>query len=219
MACIFFADKDSDDFCRRQLRSPHLIYSPSYDLEGHLFSCGDLHRALADSCGITLRQAQDLIPDPKAWLTNVTHMWKDWISLCLISQLRSVNCGCTFDRPSQVNPDLFAPPDATQLENFKAALALQLGLSRPHFDKHYSLACRRVDASLKAGEPMKYFKGKWLSHVIQRFLEAGPRLADANYNGVGERLGATLVAQVAVYAHCKCCAPYAASVNELAANL
>lgn len=219
MACIFLADKDADDYCRRKLRSPHLIYSPSYDLEGHLFSCGDLQRALSDSCGITLQQAQHLIPDPKAWLVNAAQMWKDWISLCLISQYRGVNCGCTFDRVSVINIDPLAPADAQQLEHFKVTLAAALGVRRDQFEQIYSMTYRRVEASLRDGEPMKYFKGKWLNYVMQRFLETKPRPADADFNGVGTRLGATLVAQVAIYTNCKCCAPYSEKVNTLAAAL
>jgi hypothetical protein len=215
MACIFLADKDADDYCRRKLRSPHLIYTPSYDLEGHLFTCGDLQRALADSCGITSKQAQHLIPNTIVWLANIAEMWKDWISLCLISQHRSANCGCTYDRVSAINVDPLAPADAEKLEHFKVALATELGITRFQFEKIYSMTYRRVEASVRNDEPMKYFKGKWLSFVIQKFLEAKPRPPDANFNGVGARLGATLVAQVAVYANCKCCSHYATKVNTL----
>lgn len=219
MACIFLADKDADDYSRRKLRSPHLIYSPSYDLEGHLFTCGNLQRALADSCGITLQQAQYLIPNPETWLANAAETWKDWISLCLISQHWRVNCGCTFDRVSAINVDPFAPPNALQLENFKSALTAELNVTRDRFEQTYSITYRRVEASLNAGNPMKYFKGKWLSHLMQKFLEAKPRPADANFNGVGERLGVTLVAQVAVHANCTCCGPYTAEVSALVAHL
>lgn len=219
MACIFLADKDADDYSRRKLRSAHLIYSPSYDLEGHLFTCGDVQRALADSCGITLKQAQHLIPNPATWLINAAEMWKDWISLCLISQHWQVNCGCTFDRVSAINVDPLAPPNAAQLEHFKTTLAAALKVTRHQFEQIYSMTCRRVEASLHAGKPMKYFKGKWLSYLMQKFLESKPRPADADFNGVGERLGVTLVAQVAVHANCKCCGPYAAEVNTLVAHL
>jgi len=218
MACVFVADKDSDDFCGRQLRSPHLIYSPSYDLEAHLFNCGDLQRALADSCGITLEQARSLIPDPRAWLIGAARAWKDWIALCLICQCRRVNCGCTFDRQSAINPEPFGPPNAMELEAFKVKLTAALCISRAEFDDLYSTTSERVEASLRANEPMRFFKGKWLSHLIQSFLSSRPRPADANFNGVGERLTLTLVAQVGNNAHCCCCAPYAHKVRTLLAS-
>ena len=219
MACFFLADKDSDDFTRRRLRSPHLIYSPTYDLEGHLFSCGDLTRGLADACGITADQARLLVPDPKDWLQSAAIHWKDWIALCLISQTRGVNCGCTFDRTSQVNPDPLAAPNSAQVAAFKSRLASTLGISQQDLDATFLKASRRVDQSIRSGHPLRYFKGKWLGHLIQRHLESKQRIPDALISGVGERLGVSLVAQVAHHANCGCCAAYLPQLQGVIALL
>lgn len=219
MLCVFFADKDADDFCRKQLRSPHLIYSSTYDLEAHLYSCADLQRALADSCGMTLQQAQALMPDSKSWLTGTTSMWKDWVTLCLLSQVWSVNCGCTFDRISQINPDPLAPPNAAQLESFKATLCQRYGISRVKFNQLYDVTRGRVDSSISSGTPLKFFKGKWLRHLIQRFLESNPRPADANFSGVGEKLLSTLIAQVATHSQCVCAKHYSLKLDSVLATL
>lgn len=219
MACLFFADKDVDDFTRRALRSTHLLYSQTYDLEGHLFSCGDLHRALADSCGITLEQAQRLVPNPKTWLNTVVGNWKEWVALCLVSQLRSVNCGCTFDRTSQVNPDPLAAPDATQVAAFRSRLEVAARLAPHDFDALFGRALRQVEMSIRTDTPLRYFKGKWLGHLMQRQLESQPRIPDANVSGVGDRLGVCLVGQVAQSPTCLCCAPYVAGVRAALAKL
>ena len=137
MICVFFADKDSDDHSRRRLRSPHLIYTQTYDLEAHLFSCGDLQRALADACGLTMQQAKALIPDQNVWLTEIGRKWKAWTALCMISHSKNVNCGCTYARASAINSNPLAYPDATQLELFKNRLAAAIGLSRTDFDNLY----------------------------------------------------------------------------------
>lgn len=219
MVCLFFADKDCDDFTRKRLRSPHLIYTPTYDLEGYLFTCGDVHRALADACGITLQQSARLIPNPNMWLNGAASNWKDWIALCLVSQSRSVNCGCTFDRISQVNPDPLAGPDAAQIAAFRIRLATTLGISQQSLDAEVDAALLKVEASIRSGKPLLYFKGKWLSHVLQRHIEAQPRIPDANISGVGDRLGATLVAQVAQTPACGCSAAYLHSIQGLLALL
>lgn len=219
MACVFIADKDSDDFTRRRLRSPHIIYSQTYDLEGHLFSCGNLHQALADSCGITLQQAQSLIPNPTAWLHTATTNWKEWIALCLVSQLRGVNCGCTFDRPSQVNPAPLSPPDALAIANFKNQLARALDMSLVDLEKLFSAALRRVEASIQSGAPLKFFKGKWLHHLMQKHVEAQPRIPDAMTNGIGERLGISIVSQVAQTAQCRCSSHYIQPLQAIATTL
>lgn len=219
MVCVFFADKDADDFCRTKLRSPHLIYSSTYDLEGHLYTHADLHRALADTCGLTLEQARDLIPDPKTWLLNAARAWRDWVALCLISQREGVNCGCTFDRVSQVNPDPFAPPNAEQVGHFKRQLSQSLSLSEAAIDKLFATAVGRMDASISAGDPLRYFKGKWLDHIIQRYLESKQRPADAIFSSAGDRLCLALLAQVAQTAQCACCAPYVKKLAVVTADI
>lgn len=219
MICMFLADKDSDDFTRKQLRSPHLLYSPTYDLEGHLFSCGDLTRALADASGITTDQARALVPDPSAWLQSAAIHWKDWIALCLVSQSRGVNCGCTYDRTSQVNPDPLAPPDSTQVAAFKSRLAAMLAISQNDLEAEFVTASRRVDRSISDGQPLRFFKGKWLNHLIQRHLESKPRIPDALISGIGERIGVSLLAQVALHSNCTCCAAYLPQIKLLVARV
>lgn len=219
MVCVFFADKDSDDFCRKQLRSPHLFYTSTYDLEGHLYTCANFHRALADSCGLTVTQANALFPDPMSWMLQITQAWREWIALCLLSQLKGINCGCTFDRVSAVNPDPFAPPDASLVTRFKARLTERLGLTSAETEKLFAGAVRCIDASIASGEPLRYLKGKWLSHLVQRHLESKPRPSDANFSGVGDKILSTMIAQVAQGYLCKCCSPYEARLSILSADL
>lgn len=219
MVCIFLADKDSDDFTRRQLRSAHLIYSPTYDLEGHLFSCGDLTRALADACGITADQAKQILPDAKYWLQSAVARWKDWVALCLVSQIKGINCGCTFERISQVNPDPLAEPDSAQVAAFKLKLASRLGISQQDLDAIFLAASRRVDRSIRTGQPLRYFKGKWLSHMMQQQLASKPRIADALNSGVGEHLCVSLLAQVAQHPDCDCCAAYVVLIQRVMERL
>lgn len=207
MVCLFIADKDADDFTGKLLRSPHLIYSPTYDLEGHLFSCGNISRALADSCGITVEQSRSLIPDPQSLIARAAIYWREWVALCLVSQANSINCGCTFDRISQVNPNPLGPTDLAKLNAFKSSLASALQFSQCDFDAIYDKALRKIDLSIAQGRPLKYFKGKWLSHIMQRHLEQLPRIPDATINSIGEKIGIALVGQVAEKPGC-CCSAY-----------
>ena len=219
MICLFFADKDSDDFSRRKLRSPHLIYTPTYDLESHLFSCGDLQRALADACGLSMHQAKALIPDQGAWLRDIASKWKAWTALCMISHSRDVNCGCTYNRRSAMNSDPLGCHDDGELEAFKTKLAASIDLSRTEFDSLFDRVERHLDNHLRSGNPMRYFKGKWLIHVLQSYLERSPRPADALINSAGEKVTAALVAQVGAGSGCRCCAPFAIGVHQFVAEL
>ncbi len=219
MICAFFADKDSDDYSRRQLRSPNLIYTQTYDLESHLFSCGDLQRALADSCGMTMQQARVLIPDQDTWLSEIAMKWKSWTALCMISHSKNVNCGCTYDRHSAVNLHPFADPDPSELERFKLSLANAIHMSRVDFDSLFSRVERKLDGLLTSGMPLRYFKGKWLLNILQKHLECSTRPADALINSAGEKVIAALVAQVGSNGRCDCCSPFSAGVTGLVAAL
>lgn len=215
MACVFFADKDSDDFSRRQLRSAHLFYTETYDLEGHLFGCGDLQRALADACGLTLQQAKLIVPDQNGWLLDVATKWKDWTVLCLISQTRRINCGCTYDRASAVNTNPLGPPDVAALEVFKNKLAMSLAICRNDFDLLFAEVERRVNVALNSGQPLRYFKGKWVLHVLQRMLESAAKPADTLVNSAGEKVTTALLSQVAVQPGCQCCTAFLPGLAKL----
>lgn len=219
MALVFLADKDADDYCGKLFRSAHLIYSECYDLEAHLVMCADLHRGLAESCGITLTQAKELISNPKTWITQVVKHWRHWVTLCLISQANSADCGCTYSRVSQVNPNPLTAPDPKLVEKFKALLAIKLAIDRPALDKLFDEAIAHVDKSLANDLPMQFFKGKWLSHVMQKHLETQVRPEDANFSGVWERLLPTLLAQVALGGACNCCAHYEKKLVRLVSGL
>ena len=219
LVCVFFADKDCDDACRRRLRSPHLIYTISYDLEGYLYQCGDLHRALADACGLTGQQSASLLGDSSNWIKTIVANWKAWTALCMLSQAQRVNSGSTYDRVSAINPAPLAAHDSALLTQHKAALARALGLSPVAIEKLYRRYERLVETSLSSDVPFRYFKGKWLAHLLQKHLEASPRIPDASTNAVGEKVITALIAQVAANGHCKCCAPYMTKVQQLSASL
>src|SRR5579864_8720674 len=45
--CIFFMDKDVDDILCELISSPHIVYTPFYNVENALFRWGDLIKAAA----------------------------------------------------------------------------------------------------------------------------------------------------------------------------
>jgi hypothetical protein len=166
-----------------------------------------------------MAQAANAVPDQQGWLMSVAVHWKAWVTLCLISHVRRVNCGCTYDRPSAVNPHPIAAPDDAALESFKQRLTATLGIARADFDKLYRATELKVNAALKAGQPLRYFKGKWLLHVVQRHLESIPRVPDAAIQSAGDKVSAALIAQVGAHPGCRCCAPFQPGVGHLIAQL
>lgn len=215
----FFVDKDSDDFCKKKIKSEHLIYTKTYDLEGHLFCCGDLQRALSDACGLTLQQAQKLIPDQYDWLTNISKNTKAWITLCLISQIKRVNCGCTYDIVSPINPDPSAKPNPIKLEEFKSRLANKLSMKRDDFNSLFISIEDQLEIAIKAKQPLKFFKGKWLTHALQSHLKTRPKPPDTLANSAGEKVVTALLSQVSNNPSCKCASPFTKSIDNLITKL
>jgi hypothetical protein len=215
-AMAFFADKDADDFIQKRLRSKHFIYSETYDIEGHLFRCGDLVRALADAAGLTVEQARGIIYSPEAWLSAVARKWADWIVMCLFSQFYKINVGCTFDRFSVVNPNPLEGPDPVAVKDMKDILFSRMTISRIDFDRRYDACLRKILKSIESNEPLRYFKGKWLKSILQTQCESGQPIPDALFNGIGEKILSVLIGQVASREPCKCSGTYVDAVRGLA---
>lgn len=211
---LFFLDKDADDALRTLIHSPHIAYTPTYDLEGSLFCCGDVLQAVSGACHLTRHQSETLLGDFHDVLETLSKNWADWITLCLISQYKKKNFGCTFDRVSALNSDPNSPPDPNAVAQWKTKAQNELGLSEKSFERLYSRFHGLVAASILAGQPLRYFKGKWLKHALQQRLESQPKIPDSNINGMADRALAVLVTHVAKDTECKCCVHYSDFVKQ-----
>lgn len=204
MYSLFLIDKDADDFSQRAIESPHVIYTKTYDLEGHLISCGEINRALSDAGDITIEQSNFLIPDPDALIVEFVKDWKYWIALCLISYANQIKCVCTFDKCSQINQGVFSGVDLDKLECHKNDLAERMGVEREVFDLQFGEVLAEVEDSISSGNPLRYFKGKWFHHLIQLYLESRPKIPDTNFNGIGEKILIAIKGQVDMLTSCRC---------------
>lgn len=216
---LFFLDKDADDALGKILRSPHVAYTPTYDLEGALFHRGNLLEAVSDACHVTRAQAECLLGDVNTLLLSLSRNWADWVTLCLMSQYKKKNFGCTFDRVSQINLDPAEPPDLTSLADWKTRAKENLCLSDVEFDRLYCRFKRLADSAISAGEPLKYFRGKWINYTLQKWIERQPRIPDSHTDGVSDRVLAVLVSHVANSPDCPCCRHYADFVQKAVALL
>ncbi len=214
--CAFFADKDIDDVSRRKIRSPHVIYTNTYDLEGHLLSCGDLTRAIADASGITKEQARIFLGSQVEFLSNFVKDWAKWTTLCVISQIHKVNCGCTYDRNSAINCNQTNETDDVALLEFQVTLRTKLNLSEGEFTAVFEKYERMIYRGIQNGEPLKYFKGKWFIAGIQNQATRKLNIPDATIQSLGEKVLTALVGQVAIdFPNCRCASTFSNSLQEL----
>ena len=215
----FFLDKDIDDLSRAALRSVHVIYTRTYDLEGDLYVCGDISRAAADACGLTLAQVRGILGDPHTWITRHSQNWIDWTTLCVISQLKQVNPGATFNRLSEVNVDLLGQVDADAVQNFKTKLTQLLNTSPRAFDSLYLRYRRVIERNIANGEPLRFFKGKWLLSIIGKEITQKNIAPDAQLQAIGQKITVSLVGQVGNRMDCQCCARPMQSIQRLIEGL
>lgn len=204
LVAVFFLDKDVDDLVKMKIRSKHVIYTDAYDLEGQLFSCGDLHRAVADACGMTTQQVSSLLGAQNTWVVTQVSNWIDWTVLCVLGQVTNTNRGCTFNRVSDINPNLIETVNLEKLITCKAALAKALSLSSTDFEILYSKYKKRVENSIQHQESLRFFKGKWLKSILEKYIATQNIVPDVSHNGAGDKVVSTLLAQVG-HANCTCC--------------
>jgi len=217
--CIIFLDKDIDDLRRRKLKSSNVLYTPTYDLEGLIFTRGDLVRATADAAGLTTSQARTLLGSPGTWILSQAKNWTDWTTLCVLSETRNVNVGSSYQRPSAINPQMLGPVDAAALAAHKDALASAVGLARHDFDMLFDRYRSKVAASVSSRESLAFFKGKWLLPLLERHFGARNAVPDASGQALGQKVAALLVAQVGASLSCQCCAAFRQQIQGVASYL
>lgn len=218
MAVLILMDKDVDDLLGVTLGCQHVIYTPSYDIEGHLLSCGRVTHALADAAGITRAQASAIIPDFLHWSKEIAKHWADWITLCLISHSHSINCGYSFKRPSSINPDPFSPPCAAKLQEAKQTLQRALALSEEVFNAEYKQRHDQIREIIETKNPFLVFKGKWLESLLEIHCKKH-HIADANWNSLGPRVLSNILGQLDIPELCSCHDPFTTPIQQIAQRL
>lgn len=193
---LFLLDKDVDDLTRRLIASDHLIYTKNYDLEATLFLCGDPVSALADACHVTKSQASSLLGDHQEFAAQVACLWSEWVALCIVSARLKTNCGCTYDRVSTINCPPLSETDMAALAAIKTSLADRTGMSVEQIERRYITAHQHHLSAISTHNPFRFFKGKWLGHILDAHLQSKPRIPDSNLNGVFEKLIIALIGQI-----------------------
>ncbi len=100
---LFILDKDIDDVLGTRKRSPHVIYTPTYDVEGLVYQHGDLISAISACCSVAPSTVRGFMPDPSSWERKVMVYWKEWVRLCVLAQRVKAHGVCNFGVASQVN--------------------------------------------------------------------------------------------------------------------
>ena len=219
MASLFFADKDIDDITRQKLRSDHFLYTKTYDIEGYLFSSGDLTEAISAACQVTTQQANAWINNHREWLKSICINWADWITLCIISQTKKINIGCGYSRPSPINGNSLEATNPVALQEFIRHISLALSTTEAEAQTVFDKMKIRVVQTIESGDGLKLMKGKWIASILEKYLKNSFKVPDATLDAAGSRALTVLVSHVGKKTNCPACIEYATSVRNVCATL
>lgn len=146
-ACIFFLDKDIDDLLGRLVVSDHVVYTPHYDVESHIFENGHLADCLASLAGLLPLQLAGVLRDPRAWMLGCVRAWRDWVAFCIFCQRYELG----------VNGYGTTPTDPLNLD----LVLTRSGMGENEFRKRLAAEESFVDSSIANGGCFALFKGKW----------------------------------------------------------
>lgn len=205
--CLFFVDKDIDEVTGDLVESAHFLYTDTYDLEGHLLSCGDLSRAIADAAHLTYKQSSAAIGNSKRFIIDQTEDWGDWLVVCILSQIYKVNFGCSYERalPVDKKKEFTLDHQDSKLKIIQQRIIDEVGISSQAYQNKYEEIKRMVEDEKGNGNILKYFKGKWFKPIFQKFAKDSLNIDDANTDGLFENVLRTLVCQIAADKGCACC--------------
>lgn len=187
---MFYLDKDIDDLLRKKISSPHVVYTKSYDAEGHVFIEGDITKALAVAASITYQEAVNLVGnDHQRWRNNTANLWKEWIKLCVFVAKKNINNGSNYRVTSRINNPLSSPINQTLYAAQIASIKINSNLTDVQFSNAFNRVSNFVDQIYSRGEQDTIFKGKWYTTLIEESVRNNLRLR--NLNGLGDRVLST----------------------------
>jgi hypothetical protein len=181
---IFFLDKDIDDLLRRKVGSPHVVYTPTYDVEGLIFQHSDLIGPAAAMASMDPAELAGAFTDPHAWRVSCAERWREWIVICIFCMRQRVKNCANFHKHSQVNQincgSSTGGLDGAKAATYKEMVQRASGLGAQQFARKYEATSRLVDYIFKTGRHHLVFKGKWYLPFLTSELSriAGARTYD-----------------------------------------
>ncbi len=169
--CIFFLDKDTDDFLKTKRKSEHLVYTRTYELENYLFIHGNLTEAAAASASLDIGSIRAGLGDYAEWRRKAATKWKEWVKLCLFSQIHGIQSAINYRCKSRVNKELCGPLDSNLCEQWRLTLERKSGLPSGRFKVLFARISRKIDRMYRENQHDLIFKGKWYAHFLAYDIE------------------------------------------------
>jgi hypothetical protein len=191
---VFFLDKDVDNYRRVKRRSPHVVYTETYEAENYVFMFGDLCQAIGASTSLDVGSVRAGIGDYCQWRKHAASNWKDWVKLCLFSVTRNVASSCNYGRyVSPINQGCYGALLMNEYDDKLASVQSQSGMPLQQFRRSFERLSDHVDRLYETDKYDVVFKGKWYMPFMLEDIGriAGPKRY--NRTGIQERLISCLI--------------------------
>lgn len=160
--CIFAMDKDVDDFTNQIISDDHVVYTPTYDIEGLLFSSIDIEKLICSAASADRPSVNRAIGICTAY--DIVSKWQEWAALCYANAVLSIGHGVGYGL-SRINSPYHASADIAALETITDEIVKMgetKGIVRSDFESKY-----QEGIELMKHQPMpKIFKGKWITTIL-----------------------------------------------------
>jgi hypothetical protein len=191
---VFFLDKDVDDLTGRIMDSPHILYTEHYEHENYLFRHGDVVTGAATAAAIDPAVIRQTLGDVPRWRRGCADLWRDWVTLCVYSQIYNVTSIPNYGVRSRVNTDCFGDIDAALLEGHRRDLSQASGISEVDFELRLAVITTRVNDLYRQNKHDSVFKGKWYASFLENRVRTAAGVGGYDQNGFEGRLLAAVSA-------------------------
>ena len=188
---LIFLDKDIDDHLRTKKRSPHVTYTPYYDIENHLFRSGDLMNAVAVAASVDPTRLMDHATINQDWCLRAAVRWKQWVTFCVFVRKYGL-AAANFRVTSRINRPVNGPVDESCVEEHHASLRLLWPSGMGDYDEAFGSCEDYVERIFARGEHDRLFRGKWYATLLECDVKCAG-LDGARHAGLAKRVGAALM--------------------------
>jgi hypothetical protein len=169
---LFLLDKDLDDIENKLIKSPHVQYTPTYDLEGLVFKNGDLADAVAAALSMDRVHVRSVLGSSSTWCDQASSKWREWVVLCLIARQLPRMTAVNYKNVSTVNNPLHDNHKPALSKIAQKTLAAASGLTPQQFSIIRRNVRRRILRCAKRGRLDRFFKGKWYANILDSEVHA-----------------------------------------------
>ncbi|MFB6398467.1 hypothetical protein [Polymorphospora lycopeni] len=151
-------------------RSPHVVYTRTYDALAHAFVFGDSRVAIMSAAHLDERSVNQFLARHVNWPGALSFLWAEWITLCCLAKAHSAWCHVGFSKKSVVNQDHFGSIDAKAVKGALKAIESKSQLPAQRREVVNRLVRARVERRIRQGEGAYLVPGEWFAEYLSNLL-------------------------------------------------